>query len=49
MSNPPAKGRYGNKLPPSHLQGKSPVEVAMDTSEAEPEVTDVRLVSLTIY
>lgn len=44
MSNPPARGHHGNR-PPSHVQGRSPVEVAMDTSkpqEAEPEAIDVR-------
>ena len=44
MSNPPVRGNHGNR-PPAHQQGRSPVEVAMDTSkpqETEPEAVDVR-------
>lgn len=51
MSNPPTRGHHGNR-PPPHPQGKSPVEVAMDTSkpqETEPEAIDVRCVLITLY
>ena len=43
MSNPPARGHHGNR-PPPHPQGRSPVEVAMDTSkpQEESEAVDVR-------
>ena len=45
MSNPPARGGHHGNRPPPHAQGRSPVEVAMDTSkpqEAEPEATNTR-------
>ena len=49
MSNPPGRGNHGNR-PTSHPQGRSPVEVAMDTSkpqEAGPEAIDVRYAVIT--
>ncbi|XP_065900977.1 squamous cell carcinoma antigen recognized by T-cells 3-like [Dysidea avara] len=36
MSNPPSRGRPGNR-PPVHQQGKSPVEIAMETSQPPQE------------
>ena len=36
MSNPPSKGRPGNR-PPVNQQGKSPVEIAMETSQPPQE------------